>query len=192
DTISTNFSYKYIARMDSDDIAIKNRLMFQADFLDKNPHIDVCGSYCHEFGSNFSLNEKKLPISHDEILNFSIYRCPLIHPCVMFRSEIFKSGYRYPTDTNLTEDMALWFLLLESGFKFHNIPIVLLNYRLSEDTINRRKGISKAISEIRVRLYYMSKLKKTSIKNIILILSRLPFHLLPSFIIKFFYKNFRQ
>jgi glycosyltransferase involved in cell wall biosynthesis len=35
---------KYIARMDADDIAVLSRLAIQYTFLEKNPHIDICGA----------------------------------------------------------------------------------------------------------------------------------------------------
>lgn len=34
----------YIARMDSDDICFKDRLMAQVSFLELNPNIDICGT----------------------------------------------------------------------------------------------------------------------------------------------------
>jgi glycosyltransferase involved in cell wall biosynthesis len=41
---------EYIARMDSDDIAGKDRLKAQVDFLDKNPNIGLCGIQPEFFG----------------------------------------------------------------------------------------------------------------------------------------------
>ncbi len=183
--------FEYIARMDSDDISYKSRIARQVEFLNSNLSIDVCGTSCREFGASFALEEKHLPITHQELLDFSIVRCPFIHPSVMFRRRVFETGIRYPTDTALTEDMALWFELLLSGFKFANINEVLLDYRLNENTIKRRKGMDKALSEVKIRLYYMFKLKRISFKSILLILSRFAFHLLPDSLMKYAYKNVR-
>lgn len=184
-------NYAFIARMDADDISRNDRILRQVEYLNMNPDIDVCGTSCREFGASFALEEKHLPITHQELLDFSIVRCPFIHPSVMFRRRVFETGIRYPTDTALTEDMALWFELLVSGFKFANINEVLLDYRLNENTIKRRKGMDKALSEVKIRLYYMFKLKRISFKSILLILSRFAFHLLPDSIMKYAYKNVR-
>ncbi|EOI0111634.1 glycosyltransferase [Vibrio cholerae] len=186
-----NGKFDLIARMDADDISRNDRILRQVEFLSMNPDIDVCGTSCREFGASFALEEKHLPISHQELLDFSIIRCPFIHPSVMFRRRVFETGIRYPTDTALTEDMALWFELLVNGFKFANINEVLLDYRLNENTIKRRKGMDKALSEVKIRLYYMFKLKRISFKSIILILSRFAFHLLPDSLMKYAYKNAR-
>ena len=37
-------SVKYIARMDSDDISLKDRILTQVQFMERNPSIDVCGT----------------------------------------------------------------------------------------------------------------------------------------------------
>lgn len=183
--------YNYIARMDSDDISRPNRIEKQVDFLEDNKSIDVLGTSCREFGASFALGEKHLPQTHEELLNFSITRCPFIHPSVMFRSSVFKKGFRYPENTVLTEDMALWFLLLNNGFRFANINEILLDYRLNENTINRRKGFKKAMSEINIRTKNMISLKQVNIKNISLISARIVFHLMPSSLVKLAYKKAR-
>ncbi|CAK1950328.1 glycosyltransferase [Vibrio crassostreae] len=183
--------YQYIARMDSDDISRPDRLRRQVLFLENNSDVDVLGSSCHEFGASFALYEKHLPKNHEELKNFSITRCPFIHPTVIFRRDVFEEGYRYPVDTTLTEDMALWFELLNAGFKFANINEVLLDYRLNENTINRRKGINKALSEIIIRFRNMISLKQVNYKNVLFIAARIVFHLMPSFLIKVAYKKAR-
>lgn len=183
--------YNFIARMDADDISYKNRIESQVAFLNSNAEIDVLGTSCREFGSSFSLQEKHLPEKHEDLLDFSIARCPFIHPTVMFRTSVFELGYRYPTNTTLTEDMAFWFILLNSGFNFANINEVLLDYRLNEDTVNRRRGIKKAFSEFEVRFRYMLTLKQVNFKNLMLVFSRLVFHLVPPKIIALCYKYVR-
>lgn len=185
-------NYKYIARMDSDDISLPCRISQQTKFLDDNPNVSVVGSYCQEFGASFSLDVKKLPVCHEELKKMSIHRCPFIHPTVMFRLSIFESKIiRYPENTFFTEDMSLWFLLLEHGFYFANIPKVLLKYRINDKTLSRRKGYKKTISEIKLRLVYMRKLNLINIKNIFFILSRVVFYFMPNFVVKYIYKNYR-
>lgn len=165
DIVVNDGIYAYIARMDSDDISRKNRIFRQVEFLSSNPTIDVCGTSCKEFGASFSLDEKHLPTSHDELLDFSIARCPFIHPSVMFRLSVFRSGIRYKTNTVLTEDMSLWFYLLRHGYRFSNINEVLFDYRLNEDTIKRRHGIGKAISEMSIRFKNMILLREYTVKS---------------------------
>lgn len=183
--------YSFIARMDSDDISYPERIEKQLIHFTLNTEVDVLGTSCREFGASYALNEKHLPQQHEQLLNFSITRCPFIHPTVMFRASVFEKGYGYPENTTLTEDMALWFELLNAGFKFANINEVLLDYRLNENTINRRKGFKKALSEITIRLKNMKSLRQVSLINIGLIGARIVFHLMPVFLMKLAYKKTR-
>ncbi|MEX6253037.1 glycosyltransferase [Providencia hangzhouensis] len=191
DEVVSQCDFRYIARMDSDDISYENRILKQVKFLESNLDIDLCGTFCREFGSSFALNVKSLPISHPELERFSATRCPFIHPTVMFRTSVFQDGVRYPTDTSFTEDMALWFSLLDNGYKFSNLPEVLLDYRLEESTLTRRLGINKAKSEFFLRNKYMWKLNNFSIYNVFAIYARFIFHLLPEAGLKLVYKNLR-
>lgn len=184
-------SYKYIARMDSDDISHLNRISRQIHFLELNPEVDVLGTSCKEFGAPYALEKKHLPEDHKSLCYYSVTRCPFIHPTVMFRSRVFEKGFRYPQNTTLTEDMALWFELLKAGFIFGNINEVLLDYRLNELTLSRRRGVKKALSEFSIRFKYMVSLKEVSAMNILLIASRIFFHLLPPRALKFAYSRLR-
>ncbi|MEZ8648427.1 glycosyltransferase [Vibrio splendidus] len=183
--------YYYIARMDSDDICDSSRFRKQIEFMDNDKSVDVSGSYCREFGASYALDLKTVPLTHEELVNFSLLRCPFIHPTVIFRSGLLKDGNRYPTDTHLTEDMAFWFQLLDRGYRFANLDLPLLKYRLNEDTVNRRQGFKKGFHETTLRLGYMFKWRKVTLKNISLILARLFFHMLPVHVIKYLYKNKR-
>ncbi len=186
--ITTSLDYDYIARMDSDDISLPDRIEKQVQFMEKNPTIDVLGGACKEFGATFAIDYKRLPLTHEELKEFSVARCPFIHPTVMFRSTVFDDGFRYPTDTCFTEDMALWYVLLEAGKKFSNLPDILLHYKMNENTVDRRRGLSKSISEIELRIKYMRNQQAVSLKNIISLGARFVFHLLPPSFIKLLYK----
>ncbi len=183
--------YDFIARMDADDISMPNRISMQLSFFESNQFIDVCGTYCSEFGASYSLAVKSVPLIHSSLVDYSITRCPFIHPTVMFRASVFKSGSRYPVDTHLTEDLALWFELIRMGFIFGNLPIVLLKYRMDENTIKRRLGLHKGLGEFYLRLKYMMILEKVNPINVVLVFSRLIFHILPISLVKITYTLFR-
>lgn len=177
--------------MDSDDISRPDRLEKQVSFFQEHNNVDVLGGFCHEFGSSFALDIKKLPQEHSELKKFSIARCPFIHPTVMFRTKVFSSGIRYPVNTSFTEDMALWFILLERGYIFANISDVVLDYRLEEATLTRRIGLKKAKSEFILRNKYFWKLGSFSPLTLLAVYARFVFHLLPESVMKFVYGRLR-
>ena len=104
--LDSECNYKYIARMDSDDICHNDRISRQYDFMESFKGVDVLGTLCSEFGASFAKEVKYLPVKHDDLVDFSVTRCPFVHPTVMFRISLFTDGFRYPEDTVLTEDMA--------------------------------------------------------------------------------------
>lgn len=183
--------YDFIARMDSDDYSYSNRLKRQVEYLSANLTVDILGTACREFGTDFSMESKVLPSSHDDLIKFSVSRCPFIHPTVMFRSSVFKNGIRYPINTTFTEDMALWYSLIINGFTLANIDDILLDYRMTNNTICRRKGISKSISEFSVRYRFMREMKLFSIYNFLTLIVKFLFHISPRIVMVFAYKNFR-
>lgn len=191
DFILSENKFDYIARMDSDDISLPERISEQVEFLERRNDVDVVGGYCHEFGASFALDVKTVPLEHEALVNYTLYKCPFIHPTVMFRKKVFLGGVRYPLDTCMSEDLALWFLLLQDGYKFANVGKVLLNYRINAGTLQRRSGIKKAISEVKIRLTYSHILKRNSLKIYVLILARGIFSLMPYPVKKIMYLKCR-
>jgi hypothetical protein len=109
----------------------------------------------------------------------------------MFRLEVFKTGIRYPTNYIIKEDLALWFELILKGFRFENLPNILLDYRIDESSLKRRQGFSHAFGEMCERMKFMTSVKKISLKNISLISLKFLLHLMPTSIMGFVYRYFR-
>lgn len=185
-------SFKYIVRMDSDDICLHDRLIKQIGFMEQNFDVDISGAACIEFGSAFAKKGVKTLPSDHRVLSQNIFKqCPFIHPTVIFRRRIFEAGHRYPTNTLYTEDLAFWFSLLHSGFKFANISDPVIKYRTSYNMIKRRKGIKKAWHELRLRLRYIFLLKRFSPKDIAWSFAHFFIRILPSYLYGLIYKRIR-
>lgn len=123
---------KYIARFDSDDKMKPNRLLTQYNFLEKNPAITVVGSNIIKINnSGKSVGLRKYPESGESLLRYFSFRCGLAHPTVMYRLSDIKAVGMYNENLSKGEDLDLWLRLLRSGYKFFNIQIPLLEYRLN-------------------------------------------------------------
>jgi len=192
DRVTSLGYFDYIARMDADDISYSDRIKKQVAFMDSNPDVGLSGTFCHEFGSYLALDVKELPLKHDELVKFSVTRCPFIHPTVIFRSELFDKGFRYPVDTHLTEDLALWFELMASGEKMSNLNEVLLDFRIGDDTIKRRRGYKKSFHEMKLRIQFMLSMKCFTLKNLLFIFAKFIFHLLPNRAMALIYEKLRS
>ena len=129
-----------VARMDSDDIAVPERMELQLEaFIKKSA--DIVSGNLLEFTDTTDniINEKNLPETDGLIREYSKRRNPFNHPCIMFRREsVLRAGsYR---DFPGFEDYYLWVRMLRRGCKGYNIQEVILDMRTGNGMYNRRGG----------------------------------------------------
>lgn len=77
---------KYIARMDSDDISLRERLLTQVNYLELNSSVDICGTAMIVLRQNL---EPKIvsPPTLNPLIKFALtFYCSLGHPTIMFRA----------------------------------------------------------------------------------------------------------
>jgi glycosyltransferase involved in cell wall biosynthesis len=146
---------KYIARMDSDDIALKNRLMKQITYLEKNPTIDILGSSALYFGSY----EKRVNFKRNDnlIKPFLFLGNPICHPTVVFRKKIIENNnLLYPVNQR-SEDYAMWIKCFELGLKFHNLNEISLKYRVHSKQVTQNNNLEIKYSTNNLRIYLLKK-----------------------------------
>ena len=120
---------RYIARMDSDDIMMPERLAVQVDYMDKNPQIGVCGSDIIVFGEGIAEHVFEQIHSSDDCAAGLLFNPSLAHPAVMMRSSILKSKeLRYEDEYRGLEDFRMWWNIAQYA-EISNIPQALLRYR---------------------------------------------------------------
>ena len=136
-----NVSYKWVARMDSDDIAVANRFETQLEFLKAHPEIDVLGTAIEEFdrAPGDLKHFRKVPEKHDEIIQLMKYRNPLNHMTVFFRSDIALQAGGYWSERYF-EDYNLWYEMKKVGARFHNMSENLVHVRVGNNMVGRRSG----------------------------------------------------
>ena len=182
--------HEIIFRMDTDDICLPNRFETQLKFMESNDDIAVCGSYVLEFDEDEDdiVSSRKVPVSHEEIVNFCKSRNPISHPSVCFRKSALLDVGGYPLI--YPEDYLLWVRMIKAGYKFANIPEFLLKMRTNEAFIKRR-GFTFLIGELKI-YFYLYKIGWISIFNLARIaILRSIVRLAPSFIKIWLYRNLR-
>ncbi len=179
---------KYIARMDSDDICLPDRFKKQKEHLDSHPDIAVVGSFVQEIDENNTHTViRKYPVSPEEVSKYIMKATPLQHSDVMMRSEIFKQGISYNEKYRMTQDLALWFDILNNKMKIANIPEILFLFRITPETFSRRNK-SKAFHEFKIYMNGIFRLRPVSLYYIYPVI-RLILRLLPAKIIKLIYDS---
>lgn len=133
-------THELIARMDTDDIMIPERLERQSRFMQQHDEISVCGGFIEEFNTEGTYHKvKQMPSLMREIKEYAKYRNPVNHMTVMFRkADVLAAGnYRH---FPFLEDYDLWIRMLAKGYKFHNLPQILVRARTGSQLYSRRGG----------------------------------------------------
>lgn len=139
---------EYIARIDADDTCAPDRLAQQVELLQKRNEIDLVGTHFNLIDSE----GKHIGISHfpteaidiHYLLNFY---CPIAHPSVMFRKEVFIRNGQYDENDVHIEDFALW-KRISTGENVYNLPVRLVNIRKHDSNItvsNRNSHVNRTI-----------------------------------------------
>lgn len=134
-------NHDWIARMDTDDIARKDRFEKQVQCLKDHPDLGLIGSEILEFEKQPEDAQVKrtVPEHHDDILEYAKRRNPFNHMTVFYnRQEVLEAG-NYQ-DLTSYEDYYLWCRMLAHGVKTYNIQEPLVYARADEEMYKRRGG----------------------------------------------------
>ena len=122
---------KYLAFLDSDDVAMPDRLQKQVDFLDQGG-ADLCGSaYYSLYEGKGKTKSSKERYTDADIRALITISSPLCNPAVMGKAEIFKR-FPYSAGKDYAEDYSLWAQLALAGYRFANLKQKLITYRIHE------------------------------------------------------------
>lgn len=143
-----------VARMDSDDLSLPDRMERQLRVFQEKKEIDLCSGTVEEFeDSPEQISARRiLPEQPEEIRKLSGKRNPFNHPCVMYKKSAVEAAGGYQ-DFYLLEDYYLWIRMLQKGFQGYNLPEPLLKMRAGKDLYRRRAGWKYARSQAALFCY---------------------------------------
>lgn len=145
----------WLARMDDDDIAYRERLERQLEWA-QDKGLDVCGTWYRRI-SRFGSSIMRPPVEHERIEAELLFQPPLLHPSVMIRRELLERHRPYNTECPHAEDYELWTRLARHA-RFGNIPQVLMDYTLANRQVSRRFNREQVESARHIRKEYLCKL----------------------------------
>jgi glycosyltransferase involved in cell wall biosynthesis len=130
---------RLIARFDSDDVCMPERLALQVAFLAAHPEISVVGGALNLIGDQGQiLSHRSYPQNSHSIARGMQLTTTIAHPTVMFRMEVVEKHGSYNPDFRFAEDLDLWLRWMNAGVRFANLPQVLVHYRQSTSRRDRR------------------------------------------------------
>lgn len=121
----------YIARMDSDDVSLPQRLEEQVRFLEQNPQVGLCSCQAERFG-DVEPYITEFPENVDFIT--CVKTGGVLHPAMMFRREL-NIEYEH---VKPCEDCLLFRRLLLNGCVIKNLNKVLFKSRENKTSIMER------------------------------------------------------
>lgn len=144
---------RYIARMDSDDIAYPTRLGKQVAYLESHPNTVAVGAQCKIIDTNGkTLGFKRFPLKHEDIYRYIFTFIPLQQPTLMIARKRLPRHFHYYVDgMNTAEEVELLFKLFFYG-KVENLPDVLLKYRLHENNTSLMNSKDTFRQTLRARI----------------------------------------
>lgn len=131
---------KYIARMDSDDVAMPDRFEKQVAFLEKFHDVDVLGSEMLLLKNGSLKPTRKRDNAPWQIQGRIPFGCQgVCHPTVMLRAELFtRDDFYYDESFEVAQDFQLWSRIAMRR-KIYVYPEPLLQYRESEFQVSTAK-----------------------------------------------------
>lgn len=156
---------KYIARMDSDDISLFDRIENQVKYMEKNKNCDMCSMFHKKFGIN---DELIIDIwnNNEDVKCQLFYTNVLAHPVVMFRKKFLtKNKLKYSLDFIHSQDYELWTRISKLG-NIQIIPKLGLFYRMHNKQISiDKEKIQKSLYEkVLIRNLSELDLSKSNLK----------------------------
>lgn len=174
------FKGKYMAIMDSGDIAHSDRLVKEVEFLEQNSDVSVVGTWAYWINENRKIvGEWKPPLVIDRR---NVYRAGgTVHSSMMCRGGVFEKIGGYDPRYTSAVDNDLYIRAVKSGVKIANIPEFLIYVTMRGSGIC---GNSRAVERnlFKIKMKYLPHFLNP--RNIIYTLMSFCGWVLPSFLFK--------
>ncbi len=139
-----NSSGKYIARMDSDDISMENRLEVQVNYLNSNQNVGLVASNFELYFDSGCENKEIRTQLKKIVIDDLFFRNPICHPTVMIRRSVILDLGGYLGGIN-AEDYDLWVrILLQKKWGIIILGDILLKYNIGNVGLARRSKTAYA------------------------------------------------
>lgn len=129
---------KFIAILDSDDIALPKRIEQQVKYMQKHPEFACIGSFYHVIDSVGKRRTSiKVPTIPNDIVTFLLFNVSFCHSTLMLRADAAKF-YQYKSGFDIIEDYELAYRI-SRDFSIGNLPEFTVLYRVHGSNISIEK-----------------------------------------------------
>ena len=135
-------NHELIFRMDSDDIMVVDRLKIQIEFMNDNKDAVICGGGIQMFDET---GNKRI-VHHPNVFLENFYKDMkqtwiMNHPTLCYKKSAILSVGNYEKTITNKEDYNLEIKILHKFGILHNLPLILVHYRIHNQQITLQKEI---------------------------------------------------
>jgi glycosyltransferase involved in cell wall biosynthesis len=151
---------RFIALLDSDDVALPDRLQKQWDFLNTHPEFVMVGGFVEKITSDNRHIRRSGKYCPPPLIKTQLFfRNTFAQSTMLIRADVIKE-FRYSDDYSFyAEDYFLW---TQIAFKYPvaNLPEVLAQYRVHRQsvTIRTKETDTQRNAMMKVHVYHLNKL----------------------------------
>ncbi len=136
----------YIARLDSDDLMVPDRLKLQAKYLDNNLNVVAVGSALTDIDAEGNIITACRKITPKAELHWGVPKFKYIpHPGSMIRRKSLEAIGGYRAQFKYAEDADLWLRLLSFG-EIHSLDVPLTKYRIHGEMASRKFAMEQSLA----------------------------------------------
>lgn len=133
--------FEMVARMDSDDVAVRTRMEMQLSVLRADTSLAAVGGQIAEFRGDINnvIGYRIVPLASEAVRKRLPKRCPMNHVTVTLRKALVQAAGGYQHFPSF-EDYHLWCRMLAKGCRMQNIQEVCCYVRMEDSAYLRRGG----------------------------------------------------
>lgn len=155
---------KYIARMDSDDLMMADRLRLQYEYMEAHPDMDAVGGCIEYFGAYQGAYK---PTLGDISLYDLMDGCCIVHPTAFIRKSSIQSHHlRYRREYIYAEDYGFWAEAACCGLRLRNLDAVLTKYRTSNTQVTSVKKQEQQVASNAVHKWIAKRIVCDMVKEV--------------------------
>lgn len=130
---------EFIARMDADDLSLKNRLKAQFEFLKGNDEYALVGTAWREMSKDLdrTIRDIRPPVDHNEIARRILVKNTFCHSSVMIRRKALLSVGGYNEKMKYAQDYDLWLRII-LRYSVFNINKMYHIRRIHENNLSKK------------------------------------------------------
>jgi len=153
-------NYKYVARMDADDVSYPHRFATQIAFLERHPEVALVGSGARfiDDRSGAMVMYYVPPLAQDDIRKALYFNNCFVHPTWMFRGEALADLAPYSLDYPAAEDYEFLRRAISHAV-VANVPDILVDYRISTGGISVSKRQRQLLDRLAIQIKYLEPLR---------------------------------